>query len=101
MVECRFTNLYLYIYYNNFLIYSLWGDKCILVDGFNHRFEGDFRGESVAVVNDGVIIRTVPAVHWNNNKQQSARIRLQSDQGAQFAPAFVYCIISATNAIIT
>ncbi len=43
--------------------YSLRGGEGVRRDGSDHRLEGDFGRQGVAVVDDGVVVRTVPAVH--------------------------------------
>lgn len=45
-------------------------DKGVLVDGLNYVFEDDLRGESVAMVNNGLAVLTVPAVHCGMERKR-------------------------------
>lgn len=45
-------------------------DKGVLVDGLDDVFEDDLRGESVAMVNNGLTVLTVPTVHCGPERKQ-------------------------------
>ena len=53
------------------LVYLLWSCKCVLCYSFNHRLEWDFRRQGVAVVDDRVVIRSVPTIHCKTKPSQT------------------------------
>ena len=42
---------------------ELGGDKCVLTNTLDDIVEFNFRSESVSVINDGVVVRAIPAIH--------------------------------------